>query len=162
MAGGCVVSLLTLTPCGPVTKVCHRGSGLKLVQVMFCCLKAPRETLLIYRQYGYVSFTWKQFHKTCSNHHTVKCIGTTPFDLLPHSPEANVLKHRSCLNFLLLHCVQFDLISYRPVTELGRIPVLTPDSKVHWANMGPTWVLLAPDGPHVGPMNLATRNVSHK
>ena len=28
------------------------------------------------------------------------------------------------------------------------------DNKVHWANMGPTWVLSAPDGPHVGPMNL--------
>ena len=33
-----------------------------------------------------------------------------------------------------------------------------PDSKVHGANMGPTWVLSAPDGPHVGPMNLATRD----
>ena len=32
-----------------------------------------------------------------------------------------------------------------------------PDSKVHEANMGPTWVLSAPDGPHVGPMNLASR-----
>ena len=32
-----------------------------------------------------------------------------------------------------------------------------PDSKVHRANMGPTWVLSAPDGPHVGPMNLTTR-----
>ena len=30
-----------------------------------------------------------------------------------------------------------------------------PDSKVHGGNMGPTWVLSAPDGPHVGPMNLA-------
>ena len=30
-----------------------------------------------------------------------------------------------------------------------------PHSKVHGANMGPTWVLSAPDGPHVGPMNLA-------
>ena len=29
------------------------------------------------------------------------------------------------------------------------------DSKVHGANVGPTWVLSAPDGPHVGPMNLA-------
>ena len=27
------------------------------------------------------------------------------------------------------------------------------------ANMGPTWVLSAPDGPHVGPMNLAVRVV---
>ena len=33
--------------------------------------------------------------------------------------------------------------------------MIYPDSKVHGANMGPTWVLLAPDGPHVGPMNLA-------
>ena len=32
-----------------------------------------------------------------------------------------------------------------------------PDSKVHGANMRPTWVLSAPDGPHVGPMNLAIR-----
>ena len=30
-----------------------------------------------------------------------------------------------------------------------------PDSKVHGANMGPTWALSVPDGPHVGPMNLA-------
>ena len=29
-----------------------------------------------------------------------------------------------------------------------------PDSKVHGANMGPTWVLSAPDGPHVGPWTL--------
>ena len=33
----------------------------------------------------------------------------------------------------------------------------SPDSKVHGANMGPTWVLSVPDGPHVGPMNLAIR-----
>ena len=32
-----------------------------------------------------------------------------------------------------------------------------PDSKVRGANMGPTWVLSAPDGPHVGPMNLVIR-----
>ena len=30
-----------------------------------------------------------------------------------------------------------------------------PRSKVHGANMGPTCVLSAPDGPHAGPMNLA-------
>ena len=29
------------------------------------------------------------------------------------------------------------------------------DSKVHGANVGPTWILWATDGPHVGPMNLA-------
>ena len=30
-----------------------------------------------------------------------------------------------------------------------------PDSKVHGDNMGPIWVLSAPDGPHVVPMNHA-------
>ena len=30
-----------------------------------------------------------------------------------------------------------------------------PDSKVHVAIIGPTWVLSAPDGAHVGPMNFA-------
>ena len=35
-----------------------------------------------------------------------------------------------------------------------------PENKAHGANMGPTWVLLAPDGPHVGPMKLAIRVVS--
>ena len=35
-----------------------------------------------------------------------------------------------------------------------------PDSKVHGANMGPTWVLSAPDGPRVGPMNLPIRVVN--
>ena len=34
----------------------------------------------------------------------------------------------------------------------------TPDSKVHGANMGHAWVLSVPDGPHVGPMNLAIRD----
>ena len=32
-----------------------------------------------------------------------------------------------------------------------------PDSKVHGANMGPTWALSAPDGSHVGLMNFAIR-----
>ena len=36
-----------------------------------------------------------------------------------------------------------------------------PDSNVHGANMGPTWVLAALGGPHVGPMNLAVRGASH-
>ena len=30
-----------------------------------------------------------------------------------------------------------------------------PDSKVHGADMGPTWDRQDPSGPHVGPMNFA-------
>ena len=39
--------------------------------------------------------------------------------------------------------------------EYNKYSVNVADSKVHGANMGPTWVLSAPDGPNVGPMNLA-------
>ena len=38
-----------------------------------------------------------------------------------------------------------------------RVLFTYPYSKVHREKMGSTWVLLAPDGPHVGPMNLAIR-----
>ena len=34
-------------------------------------------------------------------------------------------------------------------------PDITPDSKVHGANMGPIWGRQDPGGPHVGPMNFA-------
>ena len=40
--------------------------------------------------------------------------------------------------------------------------IMIPDSKVHGVDMGPTWVLSAPDGPHVGPINLAIRDVVRK
>ena len=39
---------------------------------------------------------------------------------------------------------------------------IIPDSKFHGAILGPTWVLLAPDGPHVGPMNFAIWDILHK
>ena len=42
--------------------------------------------------------------------------------------------------------------------QAGGIEILyrnIPDSNVHGANMGPTWVLSSPCGPHVGPVNLA-------
>ena len=38
-------------------------------------------------------------------------------------------------------------------SDTGLIYIL--DGKVHGANMVPSWVLSAPDGPHVGRMNLA-------
>ena len=36
----------------------------------------------------------------------------------------------------------------------------TPDSKVHGANMGPTWGRQDPGGPRVGPMNIAIWDIS--
>ena len=45
-------------------------------------------------------------------------------------------------------------------TRLIFVSYSTPDSKVHVTNMGPTWVLSSPGGPHVGPMNLAIKDIA--
>ena len=36
----------------------------------------------------------------------------------------------------------------------------TPDSKVHWANMGPIWGRQDPEGPHMDPMNFVIWDTS--
>ena len=52
-------------------------------------------------------------------------------------------------NILGMILPQFLLHSIKMISRYS------PDSKVHGVNMGHTWVLSAPDGPNVGPMNLA-------
>ena len=44
--------------------------------------------------------------------------------------------------------------SYKYKYALPNPTIKYPDSKDHGANMGPTWDLSAPGGPHVGSMNL--------
>ena len=63
---------------------------------------------------------------------------------------------KSSVFWFLLTFVQWSNWQYARISTC-----YTPDSKVHGANMGPTWVLSAPDGPHVGPMNLAIRDINH-
>ena len=50
------------------------------------------------------------------------------------------------------------LVANNSLTVVKYGPVIThPDSKVHGANMVPIWVLSAPGGAHVGPIDLAFR-----
>ena len=58
-----------------------------------------------------------------------------------------------------LHCVGYNGTVMATYPLLSQVIYPCPDSKVPGANMGPTWVLSAPDGPHDGPMNLAIRVV---
>ena len=54
-------------------------------------------------------------------------------------------------------------IIWRRIAPLGKAEnhvhrppwIVSPDSKVHGANMGPIWGRQDPGGSHVGPMNLA-------
>ena len=67
----------------------------------------------------------------------------------------------SCHNFHWKTTLQSwsSMVYFEPVAYLAFC--ISPDSKVHGANMGPTWALSAPGGPHVGPMNLAIREASN-
>ena len=64
-----------------------------------------------------------------------------------------------CYQFFLITCLNYDFQNGRRYLKksCGTSSVNLPDSKVDGANKGPTWVLSAPDGPHVGPMNLVIR-----
>ena len=86
-------------------------------------------------------------------------------NLLPHRQGANQF---TCFVLGLYHqflmdwyCSFAQTLHHSQPTIIHSKTWTTPDSKVHGANMGPTWVLSAPDGPHVGPMNLAIRDVHY-
>ena len=51
------------------------------------------------------------------------------------------------------YCRLFDI----SLKFVPRSPINHLRKQRSWGQQGPTWVLLAPDGPHVGPINLATR-----
>ena len=56
-----------------------------------------------------------------------------------------------------LYCINVDKTSGAHLANQTKTMEGDPDRKVHGAHMGPTWVLSASDGPHVGPINLASR-----
>ena len=66
---------------------------------------------------------------------------------IQHSPQGWL--GTKLFNILGMILPQFLLHSIKMISRYS------PDSKVHGVNMGHTWVLSAPDGPNVGPMNLA-------
>ena len=75
-------------------------------------------------------------------------------------PRNNTDMWFSTMNLNTLLCL-FYVSHHTLVTQATKVTSdhsyrgYNPDSKAHGANMGPTWVLSAPDGSHVGHMNLA-------
>ena len=68
-----------------------------------------------------------------------------------------IISIRSTLHPISLRL--FPLARYVCHIVMICIRLATYAYKVHWANIGLIWVLSAPDGPHVGPMNLAIRRI---
>ena len=95
----------------------------------------------------------------------IKPLGLSLYILLVYCVSMVLCK--TAVSPLLMHWRYYSLAlihRYFPNSAMMEWLVLRqsnyPDSKVHVANVGPTWVLSGPDGPHVGPMNLAIMLVS--
>ena len=79
------------------------------------------------------------------------------FWTLYHICEAHLTNHREPVGPFTKTIFHGDLDNGRlkPVMVVNFQKRSYPGSKVYGANMVPTWVLSAPDGPHVGPRNFA-------
>ena len=111
---------------------------------------------------------------TCEWYNTAIFNCRTNRDNTDASTDNVVIKHLKTLTYSIIltkykyHLLKHQVISMHSaylifiVLDMFPTEILeiygTPDRKVHGANMGPTWVLSAPDGPHVGPMNFAIRD----
>ena len=77
------------------------------------------------------------------------------FALDKRSKYTDYKKKISLLNEIHFKDNKCPIVPVNPLIQF--ITKLSPDGKVHGANMGPTWVLSAPDGPHVGPIYLGIK-----
>ena len=130
-----------------------------LVQIMACRLlgaKPLSKPMLCNYQLDLQEQTSMKFESKIKLFHSRKCIWKCrlskwqPF--CPGGDElmASWLANQRILKFII--CQPGSHIwGYSP----GTLVLSHPDSKLHGANMGPTWVLLSPGGPHVGAMKLA-------
>ena len=72
---------------------------------------------------------------------------------------------QAATNFIKDFCSISREIPFRPkqnsdvIFAIAATSCATPNSKVHRAKIGPTWILSAPCGPHFGPINLAARDI---
>ena len=129
---------------------------------------------IIHAVYKYICFNSKCQDHLKSNNTEIIVSMTPPPQLYLYT---NMCKHTDTHTYIYIYIYNFNtrhqytkltatdlqksyFTAYQVLGEWLQqwLPDDIPDSKVHGANMGPTWVLLAPDGPHVGPMNLAIRD----
>ena len=91
----------------------------------------------------------------------------------PKCIESSLLKNNpvvDCSSFIVfIGTMQINdikrknlLLKFSPTVSITAGVISTVDAvitQIAKSNIGPTWVLSAPDGPHVGPMNLTIRAV---
>ena len=106
----------------------------------------------------YISWDiWILFYKIGCVCVTFRCFSGVSYIILVKS-LCQIKHHKSN------QCEETCLKKVHSVTSAASKSIMCqsvyPESKVHGTNMGPTWILSARDGPHIGPMNLAISTVA--
>ena len=83
------------------------------------------------------------------------------YDVIVMVPLVNIAIAVYPQTWLVPNTVIFAKYHKQPRRASELFPGCVLDSKIHGANMGPTWVLSAPGGPHVGPINLVIRGYGY-
>ena len=127
-----------------------------MAQVMPCSLMTPKH-YLNQCWHGifdiYPSTISKNIHKMWLQHLLIRWL-EKDIKILCISARGQWVKWFNYLfSFLIIYTQSYFRWQFYQLSVYNTVP----DSKVHGVNMGPTWSLSAPDGPHVGPMNLAIR-----
>ena len=144
----------SLTTCSSVSHSLMRAyvfiSIYQLVARLTMCSSVYLSPLRAWlRVHQYISACCEPYYMFISISQSVASLTTC--SSVSHSLLRSLLCVRQCL---LACCESYYVHVFTVSPNLLRA---FPDSKVHGANMGPTAVLSAPDGPHIGPMNLAIR-----
>ena len=104
-------------------------------------------------QHTYVSFQQydelRRYKEVSSGHSMYKC----PAPCIEGDDWAHTIKRPVKSTWFMSNKTAIYMQYRRSLAQFGTTDI--PDSKVHWANMGPTWGRQDPGGPHVGPVNLA-------
>ena len=104
-------------------------------------------------------FPAQNWHRSCPS--LFKFIFFHAKTLHRHISQTRLIRNQEPFNGLVCHnhSVCQKSRDFIGATYLAHIHI-SPDSKVHGANIWPTWVLSALGGLHVGPMNLVFKEVT--
>ena len=136
---------------GPISRTIFQSLS-KFDGKLFCSHASCSEVITMKYCTWHGSCAVMACDKFCSD--KISHNGVTPEPIIHQiliNMKKNLLKWAPV--YLLGNTTATDDLETQKLKVSSSIILTYPDSKVHWVNMGPTWVLSAPDGPHVGPMN---------
>ena len=144
---------------------------------MICSFRTTMNLIMFTHLYFSASVASQNFFATMSLFVCFYCmhtlLHTSPYEAAGFASQVFPTKNRFYSNLIFImgiHLLEKNCFYMKIMLSLwvwqwfeevhSNQPI--PDSKVHGANMGPTWGRQDPGGPHVDPMNFAIWDIKQK